>query len=730
MWLPVRGRRHLPDLHRFFTGLPAAGSNLELAGLVDHFLGANSRPGLAIVVSDFSPSAQPLVALDRLRAAGHEPFVVRVASSAPVPVEEQGPVELIDAMTGAVRRATIGTVEVGAYHAASAEHDRRLTFFCCAHGLGYLLLDVSHGTPSQVTSAAWRRFLSPDLWDPARRGAYEVSHPLLLAWALLAVPLLLARLRTRRRLVVADLAIWDQSLAERSWWDRHNAVLRFGCGLLGIVWMAVALAEPRLPPTTDAPLVLIVDTSASMPRREGDGSRWDVVRTRVRETMEQLPAGQRAVLIGSDAVTRVLCGWTEDRQRLTASLEAAQPTDSAGDLREALELAADLTAELPHARLIAFTDLAGRSGARELSEAHVEWVICGGVADNVGITRCQFRPCINNAAAGEVYIEVHNAGRATARPVLQINWADPSSRPVNLVALELPAGGTASHVERLEDTDGGLLKFSLSEPDALDADNQVMLAIPQLRSPEVVFAGDASQPLRAAIESLRELHINSAVAAQAEKHTEDSLTEPTGLRSTRLTVFEQVVPDRLPEGPCLVFGPDNDCDLWRVQDTVRGGVTISDQRENAGQIGLSAAVIEDPRRLKFSCPVRVLITTAAGDPVYSQVQRPAGDVLVFHAALEHTDLPAQGLLPRVLLDALERLSVWDRTFRPVVTTADMVTVAPITAPRILFAPDGSTRQIPAQLSTLGPLQQCGVWRLSEGNNSQASLAICAIRQLG
>ncbi|HEX5272977.1 MAG TPA: VWA domain-containing protein, partial [Gemmataceae bacterium] len=174
----------------------------------------------------------------------------------------------------------------------------------------------------------------------------SLAHPAALFWLALAAPLVaLYLLRVRlRRADVASLLFWAQVFPQSrrtALWGRLQHVGSLLVQLLLLVLLALAMAEPVLPGEAPAAghVVVLLDHSASMSARDGEGTRLDRARAEARGVLAGLRAGDEAALVTCGAEARVACGLTPHRRALGRALDAVRADDGPGNVPEALALA-------------------------------------------------------------------------------------------------------------------------------------------------------------------------------------------------------------------------------------------------------------------------------------------------------------------------------------------------------------------------------------------------------
>jgi uncharacterized protein (DUF58 family) len=139
---PTRGRGNVVTLLKLLEGLEAGGTT-SLVQSVDKFVRRATRPGLAILVSDFYDLDGYAEALDMLRYRRHEPTAIHVWSRAEAEPDVLGDVELHDVESGEARELTVDENMLASYRAAHAALTQGLERHCATRGVTYVRADVA-----------------------------------------------------------------------------------------------------------------------------------------------------------------------------------------------------------------------------------------------------------------------------------------------------------------------------------------------------------------------------------------------------------------------------------------------------------------------------------------------------------------------------------------------------------------------------------------------------------
>lgn len=190
------------------------------------------------------------------------------------------------------------------------------------------------------------------------------QNPAALAWLLplAGIVILLYLLKMRRRDVrVPATFLWpartDEVRANSLFQKLKPSWLLF-LQLLALSLAVVALARPQTKQQGLAGevTVLILDSSASMSATDVKPSRFEEGRRLAREAIQAAGATDRIALIEAGPVPKVVFPLGNDPARQIRALNALEPTDSEGEVGEALRLAGALVGTVDGARIVLLSD--------------------------------------------------------------------------------------------------------------------------------------------------------------------------------------------------------------------------------------------------------------------------------------------------------------------------------------------------------------------------------------
>lgn len=337
------------------------------------------------------------------------------------------------------------------------------------------------------------------LLNPAALGLLGLAIPL--------IALYILKLR-RKDAVVPSTILWVQAMRDSAANApfqklRSNLLLLLQLLVLGLLALALARPALRVEASPGKVTVLVVDTSASMGARDGDGTRLDAAKAEARKVLEALGPYDEAMLVEAWSEARVASGLSSDRHVLRSALDALEVRDTPASLEEALRLAATAVEKREGAAVLLFSDGAAVAiPAHPVLEKGLVWKRAGAAAVNVGITAFRADPVLGGDGRVEtresggttrhafsVFAGVLNAS-ATARKsyvTLRANGEVAGVRAVELAPGE--SGGASFEVFA---PDGAVLEASLDEPDALPSDDRAWTRAIASRDVKVAFEGECA----------------------------------------------------------------------------------------------------------------------------------------------------------------------------------------------------------------------------------------------
>jgi hypothetical protein len=555
----------------------------------------------------------------------------------------------------------------------------------------------------------------------------NLANPSALLWAGLAFAIaVFYLLKVRlRRLPVSTNLFWQQVFEEkrhRALWRRLRHLVSLLVQWLMLALLILALADPYFPAAEQAPrLVCIVDNSASMNATDIAPTRLAAAREKCRQVLHGLRYGAEAALVTAGTEPQVVCGFTAQRRTLLQALEGVQGTDGPTRVAEAVAQARRLLAGSASGHIAVFTDGCFAEAKQLAESADVHLLAVGTPVGNVGISQLQVRRSLTDPAAYEVLIEVANCSDEPIECQLRL---DRDNDIVDVWPLKLAARGEWRQIQQYVSVEGGRLSAHLDRPDALALDNQAWAVLPARKAWSVVLFTGSKGIGDLYVEKV--LEANMLVQAPVAIQLVAGNAAPPAAPAGHLLVLHQTVPTQLPSGPLLVIDPQHSCDLWQLGDRLADPIVIQQEKDSLllTNVRLEKQFLVGARKLTPRHPrTRVLATTLSGDPVFCAIDRPEGRVVVLTANLDQAELPLRTVFPILASNALAWLGGASDDVREAVAAGSVVELTPPPAAAgkefYLWSPDGNGRKLPAERWTLGPLDQCGIWRIAEQSDGPA-----------
>ena len=318
-------------------------------------------------------------------------------------------------------------------------------------------------------------------------------------WFLAGVPVVVALyfLRLKRRAItVSTHLFWQRALQQTSrnaFFQRLRHLFSLLLHVLILLLLVGALARPVLDHFIHegASVVLILDSRARMQATSADGTtRFARALDAARSYMREASDARQFSIIKVDAAPSVVVPFTGDEKPLLDALASAQPTDAAGDIDTALNLAsALLNARKGARRIILLSDRAPSVEPRFPLTTHA----FPASEENAAITRFATRPLPANPETSEVLLEVRNFGKSPIRTNVELTY---DGKPLDVKPIALAPGATSLTVfpalTKPSRTARGWLTARLDAADALGVDNTAFATLPPARAKRVLLISKGS----------------------------------------------------------------------------------------------------------------------------------------------------------------------------------------------------------------------------------------------
>jgi len=583
--------------------------------------------------------------------------------------------------------------------------------------------------------------------------------PTAFAWALLAAPIIvfyILKVRLRRAPTSTSL-FWNQVYDEkppRSIWETLKHLLSLLAQLALLLLLVFALTDPifRWQQNAAQRIVFVIDNSASMRATDVPPNRFEAARAAAIAACDSLRFGDQLAIVVAGDRPRVVVGMSDHIPTLKRVLTDLKVSDAPTNLQPAVDLAQRIIGEHPQGRTVVFTDgcvdalpqapaSPAGDGAAEAAPT-VNYRVFGTPAGNVGITQFQVRRSLVDPLGYEILTSVRNASKhpVECRLELELNGV-----PIDVLPLKLEPEQNWSRALQKTSLDGGRITARIAElkptgdesfVDPLAVDDAVQAVLPGRKIQDVLLVTPGNLFLQRVFEA------NPLVKLTVANAPPDSWPADT------LVVLHRQDLAQLPPGDVWVIDPRVDSDQWNAGGDLENPIVTEQDAASPlmRHVKLDNVLMPKARKLTFPTKPHVLAGAVSGDPVYAEVTRPAGRLLVLTVDIEEGDLTFRTAFPIMVTNALGWFGGEAGELAPAMTTGSVarVTIPEDAASRklVLQSPDGSQQPIllnapptaaaptpeptaaadnsapsPAELpgetprATVGPLELAGLWQV-------------------
>jgi Ca-activated chloride channel homolog len=419
----------------------------------------------------------------------------------------------------------------------------------------------------------------------------SVPYALFLVFGAVPLILFLHSLRPRGlKISTTALFIWERVLKERplatrlGWLLRKNLLLILQ--VLAAILLIAALADPSLlnfgAPAGDT--VVVMDLTASMEAKGPAGTRFEAARRELLSLVDALPAERKMMLIGAGFETRLIVPFTADKKRLREAARSIMPSDTSGNVKDAILFAHAFLKKGSPDRVVVISDGAF-AGAEEFSRppAHLSFIKVAGGAENTGIVGLDLRRNSDGSERYEVMAQVRNFGTKAVRAPFTLKL---EQTVLAREEIRLEAGGRRVLVYPYEGYPAGTLTAQLEIDDDLATDNRAALVLNPVAPLRILYVG----PGNPFLSNLLRFFPNAQVTA-ADRWEADSAQRQGGQGSAYdVMIFDRVTVPELTEGnvilidtvaPNLPLSVQGEARLPRIsaplaKHPVTAGLTLSD----------------------------------------------------------------------------------------------------------------------------------------------------------
>jgi Ca-activated chloride channel homolog len=512
---------------------------------------------------------------------------------------------------------------------------------------------------------------------------------------LLAGPIVLMyMLRLRRReVLVSSTFLWQQVLQDNEAntpWQRLRRNLLLLLQLLILALLAFALARPFVvvPAVSTGQIALLLDASASMNATDVDGqTRFQAAQAQALEIVNTMTNADSMTVIRVADVPEVLAPQTQDRALLREAINAAAPSDARAGWNAALTLAAGAAdANDENFRVVIVSDggLGTNQGLPGVA-GNVDYVPIGASGGNVAITALATR-----SLAGEgpqLFTQITNYGGAEAEVVFDLTV---DGDILTAERFTIPAGGRVPLVSDSLPATFDVIKAGITPASGSDTEDF-------LTTDNTAWAvSDRADRTQALVISGGNVFVDRVLGSlPTVNHITGTTEQGIPARSFDLYIFDNYLPETLPDGDLLLINPPRDVPgLFTLgaesEETANPRVLANDDRTAFLNFANVNIRVFRPLEAAWAEP---LVTVDGGGVLYAG-ESDGRQVAVLTFPLGESDLPLQITFPIMMSNLLDWYRPEAAAFaETAVRTGESLTVRPpATADRVrVTKPDGQRR---------------------------------------
>jgi hypothetical protein len=478
---------------------------------------------------------------------------------------------------------------------------------------------------------------------------------------LLFIPVVIAMymLKLRRdEQPVPSTLLWTKLLTDveaNAPWQKLRRSLLLLLQLLLVAILALLAARPFLerPAGLARDIILVIDTSASMAATDVLPNRLAAAKSAAIEALRELPTDGKVSVIAAERTARIVANETSDLGRVRQAIDSLQPTNTTGDLGDAMELASKLARRSGDAEILVATDGALASRPTAAVDAPVSVLPVGRDRDNQAIVALAVRTAPSGLTQS-AFIGIVNLDLEFVQPRLEV-YGD----GVLLEAQNVPLDPQARQDIVIDDISQGgerqigILEVRLTDPaaeegadpDQLALDDRAWAVVPSIRTREILIVGEGDPYLETALQLLPNTRLFGTTPANYPRQSVRS----DGTQWD-LIIFEGSLPATLPDTPILAIAPDRSSALGQVTGTLTnpGIGTLNPDEPILSYVDLSTTHIAEGVRLTLPDWARTVIPGPRGSPLLYAGERAGLPAAVLAFDPRQSDLPLQVAFPILL----------------------------------------------------------------------------------
>ncbi len=438
-----------------------------------------------------------------------------------------------------------------------------------------------------------------------------------------------------RRLPVAvpSTYLWKKTIEDlhvNSIWQRLRKNLLLLLQLLVVLLLAVACLRPgfRGQQSLGSRSIFMIDNSSSMQATDVEGSRLAVAKREALRMIDGLRSGDVGMVLAFSDRADVQQGFSTDKRKLRAAVEAIPPTNRTTDLNEALRAAAGLAnpgrtsqiedindiqvAEAVPATIYILSDGGFGPPQLDLGNLSAEYIAIGTeVPSNVGIVAFTADRNLEKQDQVEAFARLQNFSSAPMKfnATLKLN-----DELVDANEVELEAGQTTGVSFSIHQVAEGRLALELDVVDDFAVDNRAFAGLDPPRQLEVVLVSEGNTALEAALATpqVKAMALIRKIDPASLQAPENQQLAAAG--QVDLFIYDQCAPEQLPNANTLFLGAIPPGDQWQASPSAGPLFIIDSNRSHPVMqyVDMGAVLIAEGQALTLPASGTELLRTDQG----------------------------------------------------------------------------------------------------------------------
>ncbi len=403
--------------------------------------------------------------------------------------------------------------------------------------------------------------------------------------------------RSKRHQMVATLRFWSAADVRTELKHRRRIQQPWSLllQLISLALLLTAIAGPQLGifDAAGRDHVIVLDTSAWMGSRVGQGILMDQAKANARAYLRGIPRRDRVMLVRADALATPATAFESSRVVIESAIQQSQPGASALNLTQALQFA-DRAQKLQSQRAgeIVFIG-AGRVSEEDAGlstlPANLRVITTSSTQENVGLRKIGLRRSPSAPDSWDIFVVVRNYGVRPQSIDLGLQF---SKSPAGSKKLTLRPGSEEQATFTYAAKSAGFLEARLNVRDAFPQDDRAVVELPpQVSSHVVVFSNEPQllRPLFDAnpqVDALFESPDKFDPAVKADVVVLDRFTPPSAPRGA--SIWIQPTASGSPV-PVKATRTGVRLDQWHPETTLGAGLRTRDVTLESAEVFSPAA---------------------------------------------------------------------------------------------------------------------------------------------